>query len=210
MKLEEVEVALHRIFVECNGGGDSGLLGLHKDSFIEFFGLLNDLAKETISYLTHSDRDQELRDAVSEVTIVYFLSGLKNGEPTAWDQTVLSAEVCAAESLHRTMTAVGMEFGTGDLWLALIHYEVNERVEPFTTDYLSSDDSIRQRYIVHACLDSAFGGQEVPEDTVSCVVEHIGMLTEICILVHQRQSFSIGMINEFLASSAKSLSLGAL
>jgi hypothetical protein len=210
MKPEEVEVVLHKIFVECNGGGDSSQLDLHKDSFIRLFGILNDLTKETISYLTHSDRDQELRDAVAEVSIVFLLNGVKGGEPTEWDKTVLSAEVCVAESLHRTMTTVGLEFGTGDLWLALIHYEADERTEPFTTDYLSADDSIRQKYIVHACLDAALPGREVPDATVSFVVEHIGMLPEICVLVHQRQSFSIGMVQEFLANSAKSLSLGVL
>lgn len=210
MKQEEVEVVLHRIFVECNGGGDSSQLRLHKDSFIRFFGLLNELTQETISYLTHSDRDQELRDAVAEVCIVFLLNGVKSDESTAWDQTVLSAEVCVAESLHQSMTAVGLDFGTGDLWLALIHYEVDERTEPFTTDYLSADDSIRHRYIVHACLDAALPGKEVPDDTISCVVENIGMLSEICVLVHQRQSFSDGMIREFISSSAKSLSLGVL
>jgi len=206
----EVDEVLHRIFVECNDGGDADQLRVHADSFLRLFSSLNPRTQEYVNRLTRSDHDKMLRDAVAEVTVVCLLASIKKNEISLRDEIVLSAEVCVAESLYQVMSYLELEFGTADLWLALIHFEVNETVEPFTTNYSSADEALRRRYIVHSCLDASLPGYSIPDEAIDYVVENIDKLVEICAMVHQRKSLSVGIMREYLNASTKGLSPGVL
>lgn len=210
MEQGEINGILHRVFIDCNDGVNSSQLAEQQDSFIASLQCLSSSTIETISWLTNSESPKSLRDEVAEVVIVFLLNGAKRGAPTTWSTTVLSAELCVAEMLHRVMSAMDLGFSTGDMWLALINYEANEKVEPFTTNYLLSGESIRQRYIVYACLDAVFSGQDIPEEVITFSVENIASLTDICRVVHARQTFSVDVIAETLTTPSRSLSLGVL
>lgn len=210
MNSGDIELALHWTLVDCQSGVNAYL---NTPELKTIFSSLPDPMAQEILRLAHPIQDKALRDVISEITIVFLMNATNNtyrGKSARNGQYILAAELCVAEKLYRTLRAIDMDFGPGDLWQALLHFEIDEKVPPFSTDYFSAHTELRNRFISHACLDACMPGGSIPEETIAYAAENMELLVDICSLVHHRGSFSVGMIQEFIGASTRSLALGVL
>jgi hypothetical protein len=212
MTLEETDAVLRRLFDDANKGAYSYLLRSSRQHVTEAFLALGDPVVSEIARLSHPSKDDLFKSVIAEMTVV-FINSIVDGNPSSRhdrDKIVLSAEICVAEHFYEVSQSLHESFTPGDLWIALIHFESDEHVEPFTTDYLTADTDLKNRFIAHSCLDVCLPGSKVPDSTLRYASQHLSMLTEICIVARERRTLNVEQIIEAMKSHPKSISSGVL
>lgn len=212
MAPEETDDLLRRLFDDSNNGVYSYQLRSSRQQVTEAFISLGNPAMNDIDRLMQCHRDRLFRNVVAEMIVVFInhvVEGIQ-GSRHDRDRIVLFAEICAAEHLYDVLRAFDEPFTPGDLWIALIHFESDEHVEPFTTDYLSASPELKNRFIAHSCLDRCLPGSKVPEETLRYASEHMGLLTEICLVARERRTLKVEPIMQTMKSHPKSISSGVL
>lgn len=209
---EIVDQILDRVFVVCNRGKYSHNLRIRKPAIKNYFMAMPLRQKEYIDRLTGNGYDLRLNNLVAEITALFILDNISEPDPSRnrRQRFTFASQLCIVENVYEAALAIGADLGSGDLWVALLHFEMDEKHEPFTTDYLNADDALRRKYIAHSCLDFCLPGGKVTHDLVEYTAENLESLTEICIIVKTRRTFDTDTIRTALEAPHKGLSSGAL